>query len=392
MLIINAKIITMENETIDNGYIVIKDNIIERVGHMEELNVTSKRYINANGNLVLPGFIDAHCHLGICEDGIGFEGDDANEESDPITPQLRAIDAVNSFDDCFAEALDAGITTVLTGPGSANPIAGQCCAVKTLRDRIDNQIVSASAGMKLSLGENPKSTYNSKSLSPITRMATAALIREQLFKAQRYLHDVEKAAADPDCDPPEFDMKCEALIPLLRGEQRAFFHAHRADDIFTAIRIAEEFHLDYVLVHATEGYKIAKHLQQIMPKIILGPIICDRSKPELKGLTTKNAAILRSVGIDTAICTDHPETPIQYLALSAAVSAKEGLGTAKALEAITINAAKVAGIDHRVGSIRVGKDADLIIFDRNPLDAVSYPTHVIINGILVKGQYSNENS
>ncbi|WMJ22954.1 amidohydrolase [Paludicola sp. MB14-C6] len=388
MLIINAKIITMENETIDNGYIVIKDKIIERVGYMEDLNVTSKRYIDAKGGLVLPGFIDPHCHIGMWDDGLGFEGDDGNEETDPITPHLRAIDAVNSFDDCFQEALDAGITTVLTGPGSTNPIAGQWCAMKTRRDRIDNLIVASPVGMKFALGENPKTTYNAKNLSPVTRMATAALIREQLQKTKRYMEDMERWHEDEELDEPEYDMKCEALIPVLKREIKAFFHAHRADDIFTAIRIAEEFNLDYVLVHATEAYKIATQLQTVMPKIITGPIICDRSKPELKGLTPKNAGILRSVGIETAICTDHPVIPIQYLALSAAISAKEGLGTTSALEAITINAAKMAGIDKRVGSIKVGKDADILVFNKNPLDVMASPTHVVVDGMLVKGQFS----
>lgn len=388
MLIINARIITMENETIDNGFILIKDSIIERVGDMQDLNVKCKRFIDAQGGLVLPGFIDPHCHIGMWDDGLGFEGDDGNEETDPITPHLRAIDAVNSFDDCFVEAMDAGITTVLTGPGSANPIAGQWCAIKTTRDRIDNIIVSDPVGMKFALGENPKTTYNAKSLSPVTRMATAALIREQLYKTKRYMEDIEKSEHDEDIDPPEYDIKCEALIPVLKRKQKAFFHAHRADDIFTAIRLSEEFNLDYVLIHATEAYKIARQLQPIMPKIIAGPIICDRSKPELKGLTPKNAAILKSVGIDTAICTDHPVIPIQYLALSAAVCAKEGLGKTRALEAITITAAKMTGIDHRVGSIKAGKDADILIFNQNPLDVMAYPTHVLINGVLVKGQYS----
>ncbi len=388
MLIINAKIVTMEDKTYDNGYILIKDNKIENIGDMQDINITSDNIIDAQGGLVLPGFIDAHSHLGMWDDGLGFEGDDGNEETDPITPHLRAIDAVNSFDDCFVEAMDAGITTVLTGPGSANPIAGQWCAIKTKRDRIDNIIVSSPVGMKFALGENPKTTYNAKSQTPVTRMATAALIREQLQKTMRYMEDMQRAQEDEDLDEPEYDMKCEALIPVLKRQIKAFFHAHRADDIFTAIRLSEEFNLDYVLVHATEAYKVAQQLKPIKPNIITGPIICDRSKPELKGHTPKNTAELSSVGIETAICTDHPVIPIQYLALSAAVCAKEGLGATKALEAITINAAKITGIDNRVGSIKIGKDADIIIFNDSPLDVMSSPTHVIIDGVLMKGQLS----
>lgn len=387
MLIINAKIVTMNNQTYDNGYILTKGDKIEKIGDMIDLNIMSKQFIDANGGIVMPGFIDAHCHLGIVDDSLGFEGDDSNEETDPITPQLRAIDAVNTFDTCFLDAVNAGVTTVLTGPGSANPIAGQWCAIKTLQDRIDDIVIASPVGMKFSLGENPKTTYSSKNQAPITRMGAVALIREQLIKGKRYMQEIE-IAAESDDDLPEFDIKCEALIPVLKREVKAFFHAHRADDIYTAIRIAEEFNLDYVLVHATEAYKIVSKLQVLRPNIITGPIICDRSKPELRGLTTKNASILKNAGLDVAICTDHPELPIHYLALSASICAKEGMGTTRALEAITINAAKVAGIDGRVGSLTVGKDADIIIFNQNPLDVMSTPTHVIINGMLVKGEFS----
>lgn len=385
MLIINAKINTMENNIIDNGYIYIENSIIKDIGLMNDLNKTDDNIIDAKGNLVLPGFIDAHSHLGMWDDGLGFEGDDGNEETDPITPHLRAIDAVNSFDDCFAEALEAGITTVLTGPGSANPIAGQWCAIKTTRDRIEDIIVSEPVGMKFALGENPKTSYNGKGQTPVTRMATAALIREQLHKTKRYMQDLAHSVEDEDIDPPEYDMKCEALIPVLKREQKAFFHAHRADDIFTAIRLSEEFNLDYVLIHATEGYKISKQLEKIKPNIIAGPIICDRSKPELKGLTPKNPGILSKASIDLAICTDHPVIPIQYLALSASICEKQGLSYDNALKSITINPARITGIDNRVGSIKVGKDADILIFDKNPLDVMAYPTHIIVNGILIKG-------
>lgn len=389
MLIINAKIITMEGQTYDNGYILTKGDKIEKLGDMMDLNVMSKQYIDANGGIVLPGLIDAHCHLGIVEDSLGFEGDDANEETDPVTPHLRAIDAVNTFDVGFLEAQNAGITTVLTGPGSANPIAGQWCAIKTLQDRADDIAIASPVGMKFALGENPKTSYRDKNQAPVTRMGAVAMIREQLIKAKRYMHDLE-VAVEEDADLPEFDMKCEALLPVLRRNIKAFFHAHRADDIYTAIRIAEEFNLDYVLVHATDAYKIANKLQILGAKIITGPVICDRSKPELRDLSTKNAAILKSSGLDVAICTDHPEVPIGYLSLSAAICAKEGMGVTRALEAITINAAKIAGIDYRVGSLAIGKDADIIIYDQNPLDIMAAPTHVIINGMLVKGEYSTK--
>ncbi|MEG2813244.1 MAG: amidohydrolase [Oscillospiraceae bacterium] len=396
MLIINAEIITMENETIKNGFIYIKGKKIEKIGSMENLNIKTNHFIDAQGKLVLPGFIDAHCHIGMRDDGIGFEGNDVNEETQPITPHLRAIDAINSYDDCFLEALNAGITTVLTGPGSANPIAGSWCAIKTVSDRIDDMIVKEPVGMKFSLGENPKQTYNYRSETPITRMGVTALIREQLFKAKRYISDLElskESEKDEESDlidPPEYDAKCEALIPVLKREVKAFFHAHRIDDIFTAIRISEEFNLDYVLVHATEGHLIAEKLAKINPPIIVGPIIGDRSKPEIKAHTTKTAGVLAKAGIDCAICTDHPENPIQYLALCAAIAAKDGMGATKALQSITINPARIAGIDDRVGSIKVSKDADILLFDQNPLGVMAFPTHVIINGNLVKGEFSEQ--
>lgn len=384
MLIINANIITMEEQNYEKGYLWIKEGKIAAVGDMQGLTINDDEVLDAHSALLLPGFIDCHCHIGMWDDGLGFEGDDGNEETDPITPQLRAIDAVNSFDDCFGEAVAAGITSVLTGPGSANPIAGQWLAMKTAGSRIDDMLIKSPVGMKFALGENPKSVYNSKSQTPVTRMAIAALIREQLKKAKRYMEDWADYEQDLEADEPEYDIKCEALVPVLKGEIKAFFHAHRADDIFTAIRIAKEFNLDYVLIHATEGYKIAAALKAENAQIIAGPIICDRSKPELKGLTPGNPASLKKAGLDVAICTDHPVIPIQYLPISAAVSCKAGLDYEDALKAITIHAAKITGIDQSVGSIKVGKDADLLLFRGNPLDIMSEPFVVIIDGNIVK--------
>lgn len=386
-LIVNAKIRTMEAVDFDNGFIYIENGKFSNVGSMSELdkNISCDDYIDADGAFVFPGFIDAHCHIGMCENGLGFEGDDLNEETDPITPQLRAIDAVNALDDCFNEAMHSGVTTVLTGPGSTNPIAGQWLAMKTLGRRVDDMVIASPIGMKFALGENPKVSYNSKSQAPFTRMATAALIREQLEKAKRYMKQLEASQNDDDLDEPEFDMKCEALIPVLKREIKAFFHAHRADDIFTAIRISKEFSLDFVIIHATDGHKIADILKAENADVILGPILCDRSKPELGGLSAKNAAILTAAGINTAICTDHPETPIQYLALSAAVAVGEGLSEKDALAAITINAAKAVGIDGRVGSIKPGKDADICIFKESPFSPFARPAYVFINGEVAVG-------
>lgn len=380
MLIINAKICTMEDEDIDHGYLHISDGKIQALGRMEDLAIEDDKVLDVQYATVLPGMIDAHCHLGMWEDGLGFEGDDGNEETDPVTPHLRAIDAINPMDYCFEEALQNGITTVATGPGSANPISGIWCAVKTLGRRIDDMIINPALGMKFSMGENPKNTYNGKNETPVTRMATAALIREELQKAKRYGKELKKSKKEEDCDPPEYDMKCEALLPVLKGKMKAFFHAHRADDIFTAIRIAKEFHLDYVIVHGTEGHLIADILSEEKVKVIAGPVICDRSKPEMRNLRIENPAVLVKNGVETAICTDHPVIPIQYLGLSGGVAVKAGLDYKQALKMLTLIPAQICGIDDRVGSIKPGKDADLMIISGDPLDVYAKPDYVIIDG------------
>ena len=383
MLLIHGVIHTMEDETYADGFVQVNGDKIQDVGDMARFSGSVGDAIDLKGAHVYPGFIDAHTHLGMCEDGLGFEGEDVNEETHPLTPQLRAVDAVNFLDDCFKEAAAAGITTVLTGPGSANPIGGQWVAMKTVGRSMEDMTIREPIGMKFAFGENPKSCYNAKSMAPVTRMATAALIRKQLQKARNYIEDIKRAAADEDLDEPEYDDKCEALIPVLNREVKAFMHAHRADDILTAVRIAKEFHLDYVIVHATEGYKIADILAEENAAGITGPIICDRSKPELKGLTPKNTALLYQEGISCAVCTDHPVIPIQYLPLSAAICVKEGLPHEEAIRAMTIRAAQIAGIDERVGSISAGKDADFVVFSEDPLLVSASPRLVVVNGKIV---------
>lgn len=382
MLIKNITIHTMDDAMtiISDGYIRVEDGKIAEVG-VYSPNITDEEIFDGQGYSVYPGFIDAHTHLGVFEDGIAFEGDDANESTEPITPQLRTIDAVNPMDKCFQEALCAGVTTVLTSPGSANPLAGQIAAIKTCGKRIDDMLVAAPAGIKFALGENPKSIYSDKDQMPITRMATAALLRETLTKAQKYLDDKKKAAENSEeFDFPEFDAKAEALIPLLERKIPAHFHAHRADDIFTAIRISKEFNLRYVIVHGTEGHLICEELKSDNVPILSGPFMTDRSKPELKNLTPASPGIIEKFGIATAIITDHPETPIQYLPLCAAIAVREGMNKNAALRAITSVPAQICGIDDRVGSVEAGKDADLLFFDGDPLDIMNKPVMVFVLG------------
>ena len=331
----------------------------------------------------MPGFIDAHCHLGMFGDAVGFEGDDGNEATDPCTPHLRAIDAVNPLDRCFEEARAAGVTTVLTGPGSANPISGQFAAIKTTGKWVDAMVLKAPVAMKLALGENPKLTYHERRETPTTRMATAAVIRENLAKAEEYREKLERALEDEEEEKPEYDAKLEALLPVLRGELPVHIHAHRADDIVTGIRICKEFHLRYVIVHGTEGHLIPDLLAEEGAGVITGPCLGDRSKPELANQSLETPAILQRHGVKTAICTDHPETPIQYLPLCAAMAVRGGMDPESALACITIRAAELAGVAHRVGSLAPGKDADLTVTSSHPLNWLSRVRLVVMDGKVV---------
>lgn len=381
MKIYNVQIKTMDGgRTIPNGWIEVENGKITAVESGTPKNITESD-INGKSGLLLPGFIDAHTHLGIIENGIDFEGDDCNEATDPFTPQMRTIDGINPFDRCFEEARKRGITSVVVAPGSANPCGGEIIAMKTMGRRADDMLIKTT-GIKFALGENPKRTYNDRDEMPVTRMATAAVIREGLAKAVRYLDDVNVFESDRENhDMPEYDIKCEALIPLLNGEIAAHFHCHRADDMFTALRISKEFGLKAVIVHATEGYLIADILgTEKGIAAISGPVICDRCKPEMKGLDIKNTAELVRNGVKTSICTDHPVIPIQYLPASAAMAVKGGLDYESALEAITIKAAEIADIDKTTGSITVGKDADIQLYHGNPLDIANEPELVMIGG------------
>jgi imidazolonepropionase-like amidohydrolase len=390
MIIINARIYTMSSkggtEIIENGYVKISGGLIDEVGDMKNYKKNKDEIIEAGGKWLLPGFIDAHTHLGMYEDGIKDEGNDLNEGTDPCSPQLRAVDAINPMDRTFDEALAAGVTCVATGPGSANPISGQFAVIKTYGKRIDDMIIKAPVGMKFALGENPKIFYGEKNQAPETRMATAAIIRENLRKAKKYgdkKAEAENSDKDEKIDEPDFDIKLEALLPVVDGKLDAHIHAHRADDIFTAIRICKEFDLKYIVVHCTEGHLIAKELAKDNVRAIVGPIICDRSKPELKNLELSNAKVLNDAGILFSLTTDHPVAPVQYLPYCAALAVKGGLDIYDALKAITINPAMILGIDNIVGSIEKGKHADLVLCDGNPLEILSSVEMIIVNGEVV---------
>ncbi len=381
ILICNAYIMPMQGENIENGYILIENNKIKAFGSMKDVpNAENLQIIDANNGYITPGLIDIHSHIGLYEDGISFEGADGNEDTDPITPQLRVIDGINPMERAFKEALEAGVTTVVVSPGSANPIGGQLAAIKTFGRRIDDMIIKEPIGVKFAMGENPKNTYHDKNETPVTRMAIASLLRENLRKAVEYHDRKHRAFEHEEEDLPDFDAKLEILELLIDGKLPAHIHAHRADDIFTALRICKEFNIKPVLVHATEGHLIADLIAQDNVPVISGPYMTDRSKPELVNLTESSPAIMQKAGVKTAISTDHPEMPVKYILIAAAVAVKNGMDEMEALRAITIRGAEIVGLDDKIGSIAEGKDADLVVFSGHPLDFRSKVQAVLLDG------------
>lgn len=382
ILIKNGYIKTMAGEDIADGQILIENGKIKAVGN--DLEVPEDvEVLDANGFLITPGLVEGHCHVGMWEEGIGFEGEDGNEDVEPITPQLRAIDAINPMDLGFSDALEGGVTTVVTGPGSANVIGGQFLAMKTYGKRVDKMIIKDPVAMKIAFGENPKRVYDEQHKSPVTRMAIAALLRETLYEAKKYKEDLDASVEDPDREP-DFDIKLHSMLPVMRKEIPLKAHAHRADDIFTALRIAKEFDLDITLEHCTEGHLIIDDLVEEGKPVFVGPTFGSRAKYELKNITFDTPKALVNAGIKTAIITDASVIPIQYLSMCAGLAVKAGLDEEEAWKAITINPAEIVGIADRVGSIEVGKDADIAIFKGNPLTDLGYETVMtIIDGKIV---------
>lgn len=386
LLIKNAHLLPMEGDEIENGFLRIGDDgTIAALGEGDIAPFAGEEVMDAKGAYLVPGFVDAHSHIGLWEDSIAFEGADGNEDTDPITPHLRAIDGINPMDAAFREAREAGVTTVVTGPGSANPIGGQFAAMKTNGICIDEMLIKAPVAMKMALGENPKSVYHDRKETPVTRMGTAAVIREALFEAKEYMKKWEKYRKNPDAeDAPDFDFEKEALVPVLTGALPVKIHAHRADDMFTALRLAKEFGFSLTLEHATEGHLIPGYLKKSGVGVCVGPFLGDRSKPELKNLSLSTAKVLSDAGVPAAIITDHPETPEKFLPLCAAMAVREGMDPYAALSSITCTAAKICGIYDRVGSLAPGKDADLLLFDRFPLDFDASLLGVWMDGKRVK--------
>ncbi len=371
IIIKNAYLIDVIEEREIKTDLLIEDGKISKIAPSIKEEKAIKT-IDLKGKKVTPGLIDPHCHIGLYEEGVGEIGHLGNEKSDPVTPNLDAIYAINPKDEAFEKAYQAGVTTVVTGPGSANVIGGTFCALKTYGETIDDMVIKEKVAMKSALGENPIRVYGkSQNKTPMTRMATAAIFRETLIKTKNYLNNKENK---------EQNFKLEALKDVIENKMILKIHAHRSDDIITAIKIAKEFDLNFTIEHCTEGHLMAKYLKKENVKAILGPLMASKPKYELKNLTMKAAAVLEKEGIEFALCTDHPVIPIEYHAVQAALAIREGLSEMKALQAITINAAKLTGIDDRVGSLEAGKDADLVIWEESPFDFRSKPLLVMING------------
>ena len=384
ILIKNANLITMHEENYVNGNIVLENGKILAVGSNVSLEqYTNAEVIDAEGKFVTPGLVDPHCHIGIMEEGIRFEGNDTNEMSGPIYPELRGIDSLYSKDMAFEYTYKSGITTVNTGPGSANVIGGTFTAVKTFGESVEEMVIKEETSMKMALGENPKRVYGSNNKNPGTRMASAALMREWLFKAKEY-HTKYNAWINKEKDAKEvpFDMKLHSLMRVFDG-MIVKIHAHRRDDIMTAIRISKEFGLNTTIEHATEAYLIADQVKASGVPCIIGPTLGMASKYELVNKTFKSAKKLYDAGVEFAIMTDHPVITLDTTLVQAALFIKEGLGEFEALKALTITAAKLNGIEDRVGSLEIGKDADVVIWDGPIFDIMTRPEIVIINGQIV---------
>ena len=359
--------------------ILVEKGKIVSIGHQGQLPGDC-RVIDATGKMVYPGFVDAHSHIGLDGSGIGYEGRDYTEFNDIISPQLRAIDGIQPMDPAFREAALAGVTTVCTGPGSGNVLGGQFAVIKTVGVRVDKMIVKQNAAMKCAFGENPKNCYKDKNNS--SRMSTAAKLRDTLFRAREYEEKL-RAAGDDISKRPPFDIKLDAMLPVLRREIPLKAHAHQADDFFTALRIAREFGVRITLEHVTEGHLVADELAAENVPLAVGPSLTHASKFELRNKTFATPGILARAGCMVSIITDSPVIPQNYLPLCAALAVKSGMDEFAALQAITINPARHVGVEDRVGSLEPGKDADIVIMDGPCFDVASTAEFVLIDGEVI---------
>lgn len=369
--LINGKLYTMEQGVIEQGAVLMDHGKIAAVGADVEIPADAQ-IIDVAGRIVTPGFIDAHTHMGIDEEINQPIGDDCNEMTEPNTAELRAMDAINYRDLAFQDAVQAGITTVMVTPGSANVFGGLITVMKTAGKTYKNMLINGEAGLKMAFGENPKRVYGEKDKTPSTRMATMAIARQGFYEAKEYISKND--------DDKEFSLQSEHIAKALNGGIPVRAHAHRADDIMTAIRLRDEFNLDLVIEHCTDGHLIVDELKEAGVPVTVGPSLSNRAKVEMEHVTFRTPGILANAGIDVALITDHPCTPIQYLPLCAGIAVREGMKEYDAFKALTITPAKILKIDDRVGSLKAGKDADIVVWDHHPLEIMGRPNMVFVNG------------
>ncbi len=388
IIIKNAHMLDVTDLVYKDVDILIDGTVIKEIGTFNIADYPNCEVIDAAGRLVTPGLVDSHCHVGMMEEVTGWAGDDTNEMTDPIYPEMRAIDAIKPHDEAFENAMRAGITTVVTGPGSGEVIGGTFCALKTYGKTVADMCLREEVAMKAALGENPKRCFGMRSGKlPSTRMGSAALLRESLTKARIYKEKQDKykakiAAGDVDATEPEFNMKWASLSRVFDGMIMKI-HAHQQDDIATAIRIAEEFGVKITIEHCTEGYIIADYLKEKGVGAIIGPLMTNKSKIELRNKSFEAGAVLKNAGVPFAIMTDHPVIPLEHTLAQAAVFIRHGLTAEEVLQALTINAANLAEVGDRVGSIEIGKDADIVIWSGDPFHYLTNVDMVMINGKIV---------
>jgi imidazolonepropionase-like amidohydrolase len=368
----------MNDGTINRKDILIEGSKIKQIDENIDFESENLKIVDVKENYVMPGMVDCHTHMGIIEESIGKLGLDNNETSDPVTPHIRALDAVNPMDVAFLDAIKCGVTTVMCTPGSNNPVAGQNFVMKTYGHIIDKMLVKNPLGLKVAFGEDPISTYGTNKKAPVTRMGVAALIRETFMKAQDYMYNKEQGKVK------ERDIKLEAVIPVLKGEMYLRAHAHRADDMVTAIRVAEEFKIKKLVIeHGTEANLIKEYIAEKKVPIALGPVLTPRIKVELRERDYSLAMHLVEAGIKIGLTTDHPYNSIDQLRSVAILTVSEGLKPTDALKCITINGAEILGCDDRLGKIEVGYDADLVVYSAHPLDMMARIIVTVINGDIV---------
>jgi imidazolonepropionase-like amidohydrolase len=380
--IVGGRVVPIVGPEIDGGTVLIRNGKISAVGAAVTVP-DGVAVVDASGSWVLPGFIEAHGHVGVSEEAEGWAGQDTNELTEPVTAHVRAIDAINPADLGFRDAICGGVLAVNVNPGSGNPIGGQTVALKCWGRTVDQMALRQPSGMKAALGENPKRVYGEQKKTPSTRLGTAAVIRGALVDAANYLQRIDAEQAKPEAErkPVDRDLKLEALGKVLRREIPWRQHCHRADDIATAIRIADEFGYDLVIDHGTEAHLLADIIAARGIPVIIGPLFTSRSKVELRNRSLANPGRLARAGVTIAITTDHPVVPINFLVHQASLAVKDGLDRETALAALTINPARIAGIDDRLGSIEPGKDADLVLWSGDPLDVLSRAERAFMDGV-----------